>query len=145
MKILLIIICRSCDCRSCNCQSCDCQSCDCRSSVSVKWLSVKCPRSIKNAFLSINSESWTLSETNFNNILIYFCRKIRRNRKEFLFRKEFPEKYSSDKICKYSEESESSNCYLENIGEIHPNCRPNCDNQYLDFNIDNKQKLETSS
>jgi hypothetical protein len=66
-----------------------------------------------------------------------------------LFRKEFLEKYSSEKICKYSEESESSNCYLQNIGEIHPNsrpnCRPDCDNQYLDFNIDNKQKLETSS
>jgi hypothetical protein len=66
-----------------------------------------------------------------------------------LFRKEFLEKYSSEKICKYSEESEFSNCYFENIGEIHPNCRSNCrsdcDNQYLDFNIDNKQKLETSS
>jgi len=64
-------------------------------------------------------------------------------------RQELLQKFSSDKFCEYSTEYDTSICYFKNIGEIRPSCRSNCPsdcvNHYLDFNIDVKHKLDTSS
>jgi hypothetical protein len=65
-----------------------------------------------------------------------------------LYRKEFIEMHTPEMLCDFVRSYEISECYYRSINEIKPecefDCRPDCNNQFIDFDIKNVDKITSS-